>query len=284
VRAGEARARRCPWGILLFWVWQASVGLVVAWPAASLVRSVFGADPRGDAVLWDAGAHPLLVLLTRERHGLDALANSTVLVLAGAALAGVVPTAALMVAIARAGSPPRGWAGVTRTAAVTVRCLPAFAILTAAALAAQALVVATAVFLGNVAGEVGGKPLGEARAHLVGWIVTGLTLLPVLALGIAHDLARAAVVRSRATAGRAAILGVSALRRRPLALSWAWCGRALAGLGLVAAGAAAALRLSPGGGAAIVVLVLVHQSVILARVALRASWLARALRAMDRTA
>jgi hypothetical protein len=284
VNAAETRARRCPGGILGFWAWQASTALVVAWPAASLVRAAFGTGARADAVLWDAGAHPLLVLLTREARGVQALASGAALVLVGAALAGVVPTAALMVAMARAGSTRRGWAGVARTAAGAIRCLPAFAILTAAALVAQAVTAATAVFLGRVAGAVGETSLGEARAHLVGWIVTGVALLPILALGIAHDLARAAVVRSRASAGRAVVLGVSALWRGPAALSWAWAGRALAGLALVAAGAAAAATLSPRGGAALIALVLIHQGVILARIALRASWLARALRAMSRPA
>lgn len=280
----EARARRCPRSILALWAWQAAVGLAVAWPAASLVREAYGADPRGDAVLWDAGAHPLLGLLARERHALAALTSEATLVLLGAALASVVATAALLAALSRAGAARPGQGGMARIGERAIRCLPPFAALLGGTLLAQGAVVAAAVFLGKVAGAVGEPSLGEARAHLMGGVVTGVVLLPVLALGVAHDLARAAVVASRASAGRAVVVAARTLARLPWALSWGWAWRALAGLALVGAGALAADALTLRGGAGLAALALVHQCVILGRVALRSSWLANALRAVDRAA
>jgi hypothetical protein len=50
----------------------------------------------------------------------------------------------------------------------------------------------------------------------------------------------------------------------------------------VAVGALVAARLGGRGGGALVALLLVHQLVLFARVALRASWLAKAARAVDR--
>ena len=56
----------------------------------------------------------------------------------------------------------------------------------------------------------------------------------------------------------------------------AWAGRVVVGAALVAIGYVAAQVLGGLGGAALMLLFVVHQAVILGRVALRASWLARA--------
>ena len=58
-------------------------------------------------------------------------------------------------------------------------------------------------------------------------------------------------------------------------MAWAW--RAALSLGLVVIGIAASQALSGKGGAALLVLWLIHQAIVLVRVALRASWLARAI-------
>jgi hypothetical protein len=56
-----------------------------------------------------------------------------------------------------------------------------------------------------------------------------------------------------------------------------WAGRAAVGIALIATGFVAAGALGGRGGAALTGLFLVHQAVVLGRVALRASWMARAL-------
>jgi hypothetical protein len=56
-----------------------------------------------------------------------------------------------------------------------------------------------------------------------------------------------------------------------------WAGRAVVGLALVAIGYVAADELGGGSGLSVILLYGIHQAVVLGRVALRASWMARAL-------
>jgi hypothetical protein len=79
------------------------------------------------------------------------------------------------------------------------------------------------------------------------------------------------------------MLGARTFRLAPAALAWSWAWRALASLAPIVAAAWAADRLGGRGGAALFALLVLHQAVVLARVGLRASWLARALRAVDAT-
>jgi hypothetical protein len=81
------RARRCSGPILVLWVWEATLGAALAWPFASIVASAYGAHPRADGVLWDAGALPLLDLLTRRMPELGSLvAHAATLTLLATAL------------------------------------------------------------------------------------------------------------------------------------------------------------------------------------------------------
>ncbi len=123
--------------------------------------------------------------------------------------------------------------------------------------------------------------MGEARAEQLQGLVLALFLVAASAIGVAHDLARAAVVRFDVPGTRAVVLGSRTLRLAPLPLWWSWAWRALASVAPVVAVATVAGRLGARGAAALFFLFVLHQSVVLARVALRASWLAKALRAVD---
>src|SRR5262249_7964259 len=94
---------------------------------------------------------------------------------------------------------------------------------------------------------------------------------------------RASVIRFRQNAWGAVKMGVKTFARRPSRLVWSWLWRS--GASLIPAIAAAALssRIGARSGFALFALFLMHQAVIVARVALRASWLARAMRAVDAT-
>jgi hypothetical protein len=183
-----------------------------------------------------------------------------------------------MVAVAHSGE-ARGTARATRTVATTVARLPAFVRLALAVAAAQAAVVAAAYFVGHVACDVTSGALGDAPAQLLGAAVAAVVALPAVFLAIAQDLARASIVRFRRGALHAFFSASGALRRTPVGLAWAWAWRAAAGLAPVVAAAAVASRT---GGAtnplALVLLAVVHQAAVVARIALRASWLAKALR------
>jgi hypothetical protein len=283
-RDGAPRARRHPWAIALVWAWEAAVALVVAWPAATLARRAYGGDPRGDAVLWDAGAHPLMALATRDAHGVSVVFATAVLVLGGAAIASVVPTAGLLAALARTGDARRGSARSVRVAAATARCLPAFGVLLASFAVAQGCVAFVAWIVGRIASAVASGSLGDAHAQLVGAGVTALGLIPLAALSLTHDLARAAVAGARARAGASVLLAAGVLRAAWASLGWAWAWRWAAGWGLVGCGAVLAVALAGRGPMAVLALAFAHQLVALARVALRASWLARALHAMAQVA
>jgi hypothetical protein len=123
--------------------------------------------------------------------------------------------------------------------------------------------------------------LGEASAQLVAGAVGAVFLVGLSAVGVAHDLARAAVIRFQVSGLRGALLGARAFRASPVHLWWSWAWRAAAAAAPVAAVAAAATAMGGRGGIALLLLAVLHQAVIVSRIALRASWLGRALRSVD---
>jgi hypothetical protein len=123
--------------------------------------------------------------------------------------------------------------------------------------------------------------LGEARAEQIAGALFIAFLGLTSAGGVVHDLARAAVIRFRVTGLRALGLGARTFRRSPVSLWWSWAWRMLASVAPVLTGAAVAERLGGRGGVALVVLFALHQCVVVVHVGLRASWLAKALRAVD---
>lgn len=270
------RARRCPRAIAAMWGWQTVLGLVVAWPMASFVSRAFGADPRGDATLWDAGGHALLVLFSRDSRAIleGMTLGSIVLVLA--AILGLLPMAALMVAMLDgAGGCKRP---VSYAAARAVRALPSLGALLILAVLAQVAAVGAGYLTAKVVDLYVRGVWSEARADGLELLVI-VPFAPVLgALAIVHDLARAAAVRFRLGAVRAASLGAGAFRRAPWSTVWGWAWREGAALFALVAGSFVAGALGGRRSFALIVLTVAHQATIAARVALRASWLAKALR------
>jgi len=277
----SVRARSCPWALAATWAWQAAAGLVVAWPAATLVKRAFGGDPRGDAALWDAGGHALLVLLSRESHAISAELTLASVVASLIAIAGLLPMAALMVAMLdRTGR--RGGAAVGYAAARAMRALPALGALLLVTALIQAAAVGVAWLLLKVVDLCARETLDESRADWIEALVVA-PFAPLLgAFAIVHDLARAAAIRFRLGAVGAATLAVAAFRRAPWSTIWGWTWRGGASLSLVLASALAAGALGGRPGFALVTLTIGHQATIAARVALRASWLAKALRTVAR--
>jgi hypothetical protein len=280
VETGAVRARSRPRAVLGMWAYESMLAIVGAWPAAALVRAAYGRSPQGDAALWDPGALPLLGLLTREANGVRAAAGGVAVVLVVAAFLGLVPLAALMVSLAYA-SVDGGRIGAARAIEGAVRVLRPFGRLLVIVLIGQGLVLLMAVLLGEgILGWTRGG-LGEARSQQAGLLVGGAVGAFALVLAIAHDLGRAAVIRRNLQAVHALAVGTGILRRAPLSLGWAWAWRGSASLVPVAVVGAIATSLGGRGGWALVGLAALHQGVVFVRVALRASWLARALRAVD---
>jgi hypothetical protein len=132
--------------------------------------------------------------------------------------------------------------------------------------------------------------LGDARSFQLRLVTLVLFLLLACVAGVLVDLARAAIAResginlsSGETRPAWTVLArslrvafrTSRSRLRHALLAWAW--RAALGVGLIALGYVAAHVLGGRGGGALAALFVIHQLVVLGRVALRASWLARAV-------
>jgi hypothetical protein len=277
LRSDAMRARLHPWALLGLWGWQALLALGASLPIASLVGATYQVGPRGDAPLWDPGGHALLDFSWHNARGLTAVTRAAESVLIVGAVAGLVPTTAAMIAIAHATRDERA-TGFLRSVAGAMRLLPSLLVLLAVVTAAQAAVLGVGVALGDGVVSWSSSALGEPRGQRLGVAVGLVFLTGASCLGVVHDLARAAVVCSRASGLGALVLGARAFTQAPVPLWWSWAWRALASLVPVVAVALVATRIGGRGGVALSLVALLHQAVILSRVALRASWLARALR------
>ncbi len=277
---GLRRGRTLVFAIGAVWVWQAVLALVAAWPAATLVRAAFAGDPEGDARLWRSGSYALLGFLARDLHGVRAAIQGAAVVFAVGAFAGLVPLAALLVAVADAIHGPRQ-GSLTSLGARSLRFVPALSVLLVVFALAQATLIGIGLFVGSLIAGATHDGLGEARSEQWGAAVAIVFGTSAVFLGVAHDLARAALVRRRFGTGRALAAGVRTLRAHPVALPWSWGWRAALSLVPIAGVAMIATPLDRHRGLAVFLfLAVVHQAVVLLRLAFRASWFAQALRAV----
>ena len=287
------RARRRPLAIALTWLWEAAVALIVAWPTASAVHRVYGAHPHGDAALWAPGALDLFNLLVHETAARSSIIVLAALTLLVASIAGLYPLSGLIVSIAYAFRVPGGrdtdhgrvsFARAPSVRAALARGASSFTsllLLMVLAVVAQAAVTIVALVAGVALASNLEVRLGEARAEQLG-VLLGLLIFAFAAIiGVVHDLARAAAIRFRVGAIRATRLGLNTLKRGPASITFSWMWRAIAALAPIAVGSIVAERLGLRAGAALFTLFVVHQLVVGTRVALRASWIAKALRAVD---
>jgi hypothetical protein len=280
VTTSAMRARRHPWALVAFWGWQSGLALVASWPATSLVHASYGSGPGGDAPLWGPGGHALLDWLWHEAHGIAAFGLSAIFVLVIASLAGLVPLATLMFAMAYA-TRERRPAGLVRSLAAGMGAFRAFAVLLVVLSTVQAALLALGAGAANLAQSWAMPGMGEARAQQLQVLVLAAFVGGASVVGVVHDLARGAVVRFKVSGLRALVLGTRTFRRSPGRLWWAWAWRSAAAAAPIALAAQVAGRLGGRGGFALALLAVLHQAVILSRVALRASWLGHGLRAVD---
>ena len=276
------RARRHPGVVALLWAWQSALAVLVAWPAASLALATYGDGTAGDGALWASGSRGLLDFVTRNGPGLRAVAGDALAVLLFAAVVGLVPMAATLTALAHATRDRRS-VGLAPALGEGLRLFPAMALLLAVASVAQGLTLGFGAAAGAVVEAWVHASLGEARAQQL----EGLVLLSFLGLasviGVAHDLARVAVVRFQVRGWRGVLLGARVLRIAPLSACWSWAWRGAASLLPVVAAAWVTGHLGGRTGTPLVAVFVLHQAVVVSRVALRTSWLACALRTVDTT-
>jgi hypothetical protein len=273
------RARRHPWTLAGLWGWQSALAVAVSSTAASLVRTTYGAAPQGDAPLWDAGGHALVDFVWHGARGMAPIVTDAEIVLALAATVGFLPTAASMIAIAYAGRDRRP-AGFVRSMGAAARAMPPLLWLWVVVGLGQVATLGAGALVSAAARAWCCDGWGEERADRVAVAIGVVFVLVASGLGVMHDLARAAVVVAHARGARALALGARIFARAPLQHWWAWAWRALTSLAPVIAAAAMATSMGGRGGAALVLLAILHQGVVLSRVALHASWLANALRSV----
>lgn len=274
------RARRRPFAILAVWAWESVLALIIAWPVAAIVRNAYGGHPRGDAQLWNPGSLELLDLLDHTERARAGVLGVVIVVTVLAAVLGLIPLGALLTSmgfatrLARGPRPQQAILG-------GVRAFVPMVLLLIVAFVAQAILAVFALLASETLSTELTTRLGEARAMQLGWLVLLLFALPIAVLGVIHDLGRAAVIRFEAKFFDALRIGLATFRGAKLHTFWSWAWRALASLVPIAIGSLVADRLGGRGGVALVGLFAVHQLVVVSRIALRASWLARAMRAVD---
>jgi hypothetical protein len=276
------RARRCPRMIAVLWLWEALLGAALAWPFAAIVRAAYGSHPRGDEVLWEPGALPLLDLLMRRLPMLGSLFAHAAIVVLFALVFGLLPLAATLVCVGFT-TPDRKPPSIITCFQRAVPALGPLLVLLVITLAFQASLVAASLTGAGLADRGFQRALGEVMADCLAFVIAFAGLFAVAVAGVLEDIARAAVIRYGSGAAEGLRTAWSTMARAPLALTWSWGWRSLASLVPVAFGVLLAGRLGGRGGTGLIVLFGIHQLIVASRAALRVSWLAKATRAVDAT-
>lgn len=302
-------ARKRPVAIAFVFFMELAWALVVATPVHAWARRVWGGHPDGDAVLWTPGARDLMVWLGQTDAALSVTVRTAIVLLVVGAVLMQLPLGALVASLAfgRVVPPADDDGGVAGAGHASpppplrsLRLRGALQIGVSAFLPLAVLLVlgsVTALLVLGIGGIVASAlesaltdSLGDARSFILRVVVLGLFAALAALIGVVMDLARAAAVRE---AGLSAIDGAASpawnvmLRAVRIALKTsrsglgramlAWAGRAVVGAALVAIGYVASDVLGGRGGLSLTLLFVTHQAVVLGRVALRASWMARAV-------
>jgi len=274
------RARRRPRAVLWLYLFQLAVAFLVAWPISRALGAAFAGHPRGSSVLFDDGGWALLALRHAFERGSPALMALLVCGVVGGAALGLVPLVSLLVSISHA-TPQLGAPRARHLAPYVAAAFGPMAILLVLASSLEVALLLVAMRVSSSVSDAMTARSGDVRADLYGVAAGALVALLAMLVGVLHDLARAALARFRFGVRAAVRHALLTLRRSPIRLVWSWAWRGLAGwvaVGVVAGFASRLGTTAP----TLLVLVLLHQATALARVMFRASWLARALRAVDR--
>jgi hypothetical protein len=263
----------------LVWAWQLAAALLLAAPVVAAVAGTgIQRQPQGDAVLLEPGGLMLVEMLRLGADSLIAALTSSLLAYLVLGIVGLVPLAALMLALAHDGKlRVPAWLGAA------IAHFPSFLLIGAVLWLGRALLaLACAALYAALEKSLHGA-IDERRGDLL--LAGGATIAAVLffALGVAADLARAARVRYGTHALGSLRAGLSTLARRPLAAAVGWlipASWSLAVLGLAALVVGRLALDEPGTGRVLSAFV-VHQLAAFVLVALKALWLRRALELVE---
>jgi hypothetical protein len=269
-------ARRRPGVVALYFAYRALSALVLAAPVSLFAARLVGGHPRGDAVLFDPGS---VMLVEVARVAKDAAALIAAQMGLGALLAsafGLIPLAIVIVALGRSGPLTASLVGGR-----VARALGPLTLLWGAALAAEVAAAALVTLLGLKL--LGSMQLGPRAYDVAGAAVVLVAALAIAAIGILHDLARVAAVDEQRgfymSASRALSTAVSA----PLASAWAFFWRSALAVAALASAVGIARAVGLSSGARVALAFGAQHAGIAITVFLRVSWLAAAMRLLDRT-
>jgi len=272
--SARARARAA----LVLFLFRSVCGLLLAYPVArTLGAFVPSTYPVSDALLFAPGGVYLVEALRLGGRAVQASVEGSGL---GFVVVAIVATFPFAVALSALVHPSRSLPSLVKRGAEST---PALLALGGAAALAQA--VGLAAIAGAVNGVSGAfdSVTDERHADLLVAAFALLACLPLLALGLAHDLARAAVVRHGVRSTHAAAMAFRKLRAATNAVFTAWLAPAVASgaLVLLAAWVAGMLDVSRPGAARVWAVAALHQATVLGLVLLRLWWLERALALVD---
>jgi len=285
LRASEIRARRRPRAVAFVWLWELVAAVVVATPVQAWARAIWGRHPDGDAPIFRAGGQDLVAWVLDRGLALSIVLRTTLLLLFVLALVAPLVTGALGASLVTAQS--RRAPSAMSSLRLGLAAYWALLVVGALATACEGLVLGIGVIASSLVDHRLVNALGDAHSFLVRLAVLAVFFAGVLVLGVVADLVRVAVIRAVAldpeattlTHLRRALAGAVATARRSLGratLGWAW--RAILASALVVVGGLLGDAVGGRGGAVLVALFAAHQILIFGRAALRASWLANALR------
>lgn len=282
VPAADMRARRHPVAIAAVWLFELGAAYLVATPLHAWARAVWGSHPAGDAPLFRPGGYALLGWLDTEGAELGIVLRTSALLLFVLSLASNVVTAGLVAVLATRGG--RRFSLAVRTGVAAFFPLLATGIVFGAI---EGFFFGVGFFLSSELDHRLADGWGDERAFLARLALLSVFVVLTLASGVVGDLARVAIARdiARGTADRPLRDGIVTAMRAGRAkigralLAWGW--RSALATGLVVLGVMLSDRMGDRGGGALWVLFFGHQSLVLARAALRTSWLANALRLID---
>lgn len=269
-------AWRRPGVVFAVYAFRLAASLLVATPLALVFGSSVGGYPRADAVVFDDGGMLFVETIRRAGPLLGSLLLGSSVTMVVAALASIMPLAALIGSLG-----VKGKVTARDVGAFALRPAGPFALLFGAFALVQAIVFALVTAL---SGAISRRPSFEAptadRIKLIGVVVA---LILVGLIGVWHDLARVAVVRDELTFRAALRRGWRTLRTAHVHVIGAWAVRALLGVLVIYAALSFGSRLDVDSSAKVFLGFLVYQASIVLSLFLKASWFASAIRHVDRT-
>ncbi len=267
--AARPRARERVGTILAIYAVHLAIAVAVVGPMVGVLSSETRRLGRGDAVLFDPGGLFLLEAVRRHAETWLGMLPVCAWIVVLTSYFGLLPLGALVHALNR-----RGRVTVAELTGAAGRYFARYSVLWCLALLAMGA-VAGITSLALLAMPV---QRGTGSVMVVAGVLVLLGLATVGALGIVHDLARAAAVRFDLGAERSLRVGMQAMAEQPLRIAFAWGWRAAMASAWIAAAAFVCGRASLSTRLDVLAVFVVHQFVAAVLVALRASWLARALR------